>query len=159
MKTDDIYSILEKIFNNDYIDKMEMYNQFRQELNNYLLDKLLYFKLENINYTIDNDFSLIIDTFDELIPNMIDKIYFFTYISNCIICFLSIIKKINIKWIPIDDKSLYQNPAFVNVDDTIKIYTDARENPSHTTKLFYLLLEKAFDKQEIENTYTNTLRQ
>ncbi len=136
MRTNDIYAILEKIFDDRNIDEMEMYNQFKQELNNYLLNKLLYFKLENINYTIDNDFNLIIDTFDELIPDMIDKIYFFTYISNCIIGFLSNIKKININWMPVDHKSLYQNHALVNVNNTIKIYTDARENPSHTTKLF-----------------------
>lgn len=143
--TNDIYAILQKMFNNQNLDNLpyeETIITFQNELSNYLLDKLLFFKLDHINYTIDNDINLILDTIDELIIDNKDKYNFFYYINDCIIKFITILTNVEIKWLISDEINLLNSPVIIqNSDELCTIVTYDKDNPIDVTKYFVDLID------------------
>ena len=144
LNTNDIYMILQKIFDNQSLDNLpyeEIIISSKKELSNYLLNKLLFFQLEHANYTIDDDINLILETMDELIINNEQKIKFFKPISDCIIKFIAIIKNVEINWVVLDDIRLLKEPVIKYRDGLFTIYTYAKEEPVNITEYFINLVD------------------
>ena len=143
-KTHDVYKILDKIFNSADLKDIsfeETIQYFLKYLQNYLLDKLLLFKLEHINYTIDNDTNLILDTLDELIIDDEQKKPFFSNINDCITKFLSIITETDIELKKVHNVKLLGNPIIVpNSDENYNIYTYDKDIPADITKYLVTLI-------------------
>lgn len=137
--TNDVYMVLRKIFNNQDLNELsyeEIIISFKNELSNYLLNKLLFFNLDHINYTIDNDINLILDTMDELIDS--DKKYdFFYFINDCIIKLIQILIDIEVKWVEKNDITLLGGPIIVkDGEESYQVCTYDKDNPVDITKHF-----------------------
>lgn len=144
-KTRDVYKILEDLFNNDDLKDIsfeETIQYFKKYLQNYLLDKLLLFKLEHVNYTIDNDINLILDTLDELITDFEQKKQFFSYLNDCLIQFLKTMSETQIELKTTHNAELLQNPIIVpNSEDNYSIYTYDKDIPADITKYLVSLID------------------
>lgn len=125
-----------------YLPYEEKFEYLDTYLNKYLLFKLIHFNLNCYNYTIDNDFELIITSLDELIQTSNDKENFFDNIILCLLAFLSTIHEKNINWEVIDDINLLNNPNLTINENYGEYQTYEKENPASICLNLYSHIKK-----------------
>lgn len=119
-----------KVFNKK-VNELDIYHHFlnfEKELTNYLLDKLISFKLESTFVTIEKDIPTIILYINELLHTEKQKKAFFYNITLYLVQYISIIFETNHQWLlNIDSNECYKVLyAFEYIKNTLNLLDDSK---------------------------------
>ena len=119
-----------KVFNKK-VNELDIYHHFlnfEKELTNYLLDKLISFKLESAFVTIEKDIPTIILYINELLHNEKQRKAFFNNITLYLVQYISIIFESNHQWLlNIDNNECYKVLyAFEYIKNTLHLLDDSK---------------------------------
>ena len=129
--TYDIFDKLNPKVFNEKVNELDIYKHFlnfEQELTNYLLDKLVLFKLESTFVTIEKDIPTIILYINELLHNEKQKKAFFYHITLYLAQYISIIFENDHQWLlNIDSNECYKVLyAFEYIKNTLNLLDDSK---------------------------------